>query len=247
MEEEKTQSQNSSTDQNSYLIPGAIIVAGALIAGAVVYSNQTSQVVKSDKSGTAAVSETSPDGAAALSGSTLEDDDPVLGNPDAPVVIVEFGDFQCPFCKRFFDTARKDLIEKYIRTGKVKFVYRDFPLEQIHPYARPTAEGAECADEQGKYWPYHDALYEKQSEFGSLNFVTLAKDLGLDVEQFKQCFETHKYKDEVTKDYNDGLKAGVNGTPANFINGRLIPGAQPFNVFELAIEEELKKLENKSR
>lgn len=241
--EEDTTTESTSTgvpkvENSPYLIPLAIMAAGALVAGAVVYSNKggsTSSVVSSVTQPGQPV-----ENPKSTTKSNLVDDDPSLGNPDAPVVIVEFGDFQCPFCKRFYDTSRKDIIEKYVRTGKARLVYRDFPLEQIHPYARSTAEAAECAGDQDKYWAYHDALYEKQDEFSTLNFVALAGELGLNKEEFQKCFEERKHKDEVTRDFNDGIAAGVAGTPASFINGKLIPGAQPFSVFESAIEEALK-------
>jgi protein-disulfide isomerase len=171
------------------------------------------------------------------------DDDPVKGSPDAKVTIVEFSDFQCPFCQRFFLQTLPQIEEKYIKTGKVRFVYRDFPLN-FHQYAQKAAEAAECADEQGKFWEYHDILFQKLSEWatvGESKFKEYAQQLGLDMQKFNQCLDSGKYANEVQKDYNDGLKYGVSGTPTFFINGIKIVGAQPYSVFEQIIEQELSK------
>lgn len=226
--------------ENIYLIPAAIIVAGLIIAGAVIYAfapdrgAESGNTVKNGLSGGAGGD---------LVSVNLEDDDPVLGNADAPVMLVEFGDFQCPFCKKFHEEARKEILGKYVETGKVKIVYRDFPLENIHPAARPAAEAAECADEQGKFWPYHDALYTRQDELakGTMDYAALANELGLAKGAFEKCVKDRKYKDEVTKDYEDGVKAGVDGTPALFVNGKKVSpaGAQPFSVFQAEIEAAL--------
>jgi protein-disulfide isomerase len=133
--------------------------------------------------------------------------------------------------------------EKYIKTGKVRYVYRDFPLN-FHQYAQKAAEAAECADEQRKFWEYHDILFQKQSEWvavGESKFKEYAQQLDLDMQRFNQCLDSGKYASEVQKDYNDGLKYGVSGTPTFFINGIKIVGAQPYSVFEQIIEQELNK------
>jgi protein-disulfide isomerase len=171
------------------------------------------------------------------------DDDPVKGSPNAKVTIVEFSDFQCPFCARFATQTLPQIEEKYIKTGKVKLVYRDFPLN-FHQYAQKAAEAAECADEQGKFWEYHDILFQKQFEWssaGESKFKEYAQQLGLNTQKFNQCLDSGKYANEVQKDYNDGLKYGVSGTPTFFINGIGVVGAQPYNVFEQIIEQELNK------
>jgi protein-disulfide isomerase len=171
------------------------------------------------------------------------DDDPVKGSPNAKVTIVEFSDFQCPFCARFAAQTLPQIEEKYIKTGKVKLVYRDFPLN-FHQYAQKAAEAAECADEQGKFWEYHDILFQKQSEWatvGESKFKEYAQQLGLNTQKFNQCLDSGKYANEVQKDYNDGLKYGVSGTPTFFINGIKVVGAQPYSVFEQIIEQELSK------
>jgi len=233
--------ENHEKSENTYLIPAAIIVAGLIVAGAVIYAFSPNKGVESGSATKSGLPDTDAGGPVSQN---LADDDPVLGNASAPVTLVEFGDFQCPFCKKFHDEARKEILNTYVETGKVKIVYRDFPLENIHPAARPAAEAAECADEQGKFWPYHDALYTRQDELakGTMDYVALARELGMDKAAFEKCVKDEKYKDEVTKDYDDGVKVGVDGTPALFINGvKVTPaGAQPFSVFQTAIEAALR-------
>lgn len=233
--------ENHEKSENTYLIPAAIIVAGLIVAGAVIYAFAPNKGVESGNTADGGLSDTNVGGSVSQN---LADDDPILGNASAPVTLVEFGDFQCPFCKKFHEEARKEILDTYVETGKVKIVYRDFPLENIHPAARPAAEAAECADEQGKFWPYHDALYTRQDELakGTMDYVALAKELGMNRAAFEKCVKDRKYKDEVTKDYEDGVKAGVDGTPALFINGKKVTpaGAQPFSVFQAQIESALK-------
>jgi protein-disulfide isomerase len=169
------------------------------------------------------------------------DDDPAKGSKDAPVVIVEFSDFQCPYCKRFFDQTLPQLENEYIKTGKVYFVYRDFPLN-FHQYAKEAAEAANCAKEQGKFWEYHDLLFENQQTWTSVGISELKKyaaDLGLDTNKFDSCLDSGKYASEVQKDFQDGLSYGVGGTPTFFINGIKIVGAQPYSVFKQIIDQQL--------
>jgi len=166
------------------------------------------------------------------------DDDPSKGDENAPVTIIEFSDYQCPFCSRFYSQTLPQIQKKYIDTGKVRFVYRDFPLS-IHPQAVPAAIAANCAGEQGKYWEYHNKIFDNQRSLSESNYLQWAEDLGLDKNAFATCLKDPKQKAEVQKDFADGSAAGVSGTPAFFINGRLVSGAQPFSVFEQAIEAEL--------
>jgi len=182
----------------------------------------------------------------------LLDDDPVKGNPDATVTIVEFSDFQCPFCKRFHETTLPLILENYVDTGKVKFVYRDFPIAGLHPNgAFPTALAAECADEQGMFWEYHDKLFQTQKNWERLaaeNIVnelkTFAVELGLDTNQFNDCLNSGKYLDEVNNDLQDGSSYGVTGTPGFFIGSEemgyiKVSGAQPYSVFQSVLDQML--------
>ena len=175
------------------------------------------------------------------------DDDPFFGSKDAPVTIIEFSDFQCPYCSRAAGII-ESLEEKYISTGKVKVVFRDFPLS-FHPNAEVAAEAAECANEQGKFREMHDKIFENQSAWSGETdptavFKTYAADLKLDTAKWETCYNSSKFKDEIQKDVSDGMTAGVSGTPTFFIgndkDGYLkVIGAQPVEVFEQVIEAEL--------
>jgi len=167
-----------------------------------------------------------------------EDDDPFLGDKNAPVTIVSFEDYQCPFCKRAFDQTFPQLKREYIDTGKVKYVYRDFPLS-FHPQAQSAAEASECADEQGKFWEYHDAIFQNQQSLGSALYTQLAEQLNLDVDQFQQCVDSGKFRQEVQDDFSYGSSVGVSGTPTFFINGIKLVGAQPYQAFKQVIDAEL--------
>ncbi|MFH1587183.1 MAG: DsbA family protein [Candidatus Diapherotrites archaeon] len=167
------------------------------------------------------------------------DDDPVKGSEDAPVTIIEFSDFECPFCARFYSQTLSQIEKNYIDTGKVKLVYRDFPLS-FHQEAQPAAEAAECADEQGKFWEMHDKIFENQQAISDSSYKQWAAELGLDTGQFNECLDSGKYASEVQKDVADGQAYGVSGTPAFFINGTKLIGAQPYSKFEEAIENALK-------
>ncbi len=168
----------------------------------------------------------------------LMDDDTIKGEKDAPVTIVEFSDYECPFCARFYSQTYGQIEEKYIKTGKVKLIFRDFPLG-FHVNAQKAAEAAECSGEQGKYYKMHDVLFEKGVKGGVDSYKEFAEELGLDMDQFNDCLDSGEMEDEVKKDMLDGQKYGVQGTPAFFINGKLISGAQPLPVFEQIIEAEL--------
>jgi protein-disulfide isomerase len=179
------------------------------------------------------------------------DDDPVKGNPNAPLTIVEFSDFQCPFCSRFYEQTLSQIEENYIDTGKVKFVYRDLPLDNLHPNARPAHIAAECADEQGKFWEYHDVLFEKQSEWNRLpspdlqtTLTQYATDIGLQSTYFETCLNSQDIADEVNNDSLDAARYGATGTPTFFIGTEKdgfvkLSGAQPFSSFQLAIDSQL--------
>lgn len=167
------------------------------------------------------------------------DDDEVRGSPDAPVTIIEFSDFQCPFCERFFSQTYPSLVKNYIDTGKVRFIYRDFPLN-FHPNAQKAAEAAECAGEQGKFWEMHDRIFNNQGAITVPDLKTYAKDIaGLDTSKFNECLDSGLMAPEVQKDLKDGSSAGVTGTPTFFVNGVKIVGAQPFGAFEELIKKEL--------
>ena len=158
------------------------------------------------------------------------------GPKDAPVAMVEFSDFQCPFCKSVLLTI-KQLMDKY--PGKVKWVFRDFPIPSLHPTAPKAHEAALCAGEQGKFWEYHDLLFERSPSHSPQELRRYAQELNLDGSAFAQCFDSSKYQVEVNSDVREGERLGVTGTPTFFINGRLLVGAQPFGEYLKLIESEL--------
>jgi len=163
-------------------------------------------------------------------------DDPSQGKADAPVTVVEFSDFQCPFCQRVMPTL-KELRGKY--GDKMRLVWKDFPLTQIHPQAFVAAQAGNCAREQGKFWEYHDTLFGNQSALQPDNLKKYAADLGLDAAKFNQCLDSSKYEARVQDALAVGGRLGIGSTPTVFVNGRLINGAQPLEVFQSVIDEEL--------
>ena len=167
-----------------------------------------------------------------------EDDDPVLGDEDAEVTIIEFSDYQCPFCEKFYSQTLPLLKKDYIDTGKVKLVYRDYPLP-FHQYAEKAAEAANCAGEQGQYFAMHDKIFENQATLSEENLKAWAASLGLDANKFTSCLDSGKMAQEIAKDLADGSAAGVSGTPSFFVNGKLLVGAQPFAAFKTVIDQEL--------
>jgi protein-disulfide isomerase len=161
---------------------------------------------------------------------------PAQGPENAPVEIVEFSDFECPFCLRVFPTITK-VLATY--GDKVRFVYRHYPLPN-HPNARPAAEASACAAEQDKFWPYHDRLFSNAGKLAESDLKQHATALGLDADSFNACVASRKYRSDVESDIEAANAVGVNGTPAFFINGRALNGAQPFDAFKRIIDEELK-------
>ncbi|MEX2017303.1 MAG: DsbA family protein, partial [Candidatus Pacearchaeota archaeon] len=184
------------------------------------------------------------------------DDDAVLGDANAPVTIIEFSDYQCPFCRKFWTETLPQIKLEYIDTGKVKFVYRDFPLTSIHPGAQPAAEAAECARDlyggDDAYFKMHDKIFSEQNIFdggdpntgpvrSTVSFTDSdlkqwAKELGYDI---SSCLDSGEFRQEVLNDLSDATSAGGQGTPYFVINGKPLSGAQPFAVFKQVIDSEL--------
>ncbi len=227
------------------LIPGAIVLAGIIIAGAIMW---TSGLKGQNQTATLTQTPSASGQPAAAAPGDIVDDDPYLGSPDAPVTFVEFSDFQCPFCRRLFRETLPQLKEDFIKTGKVKFVYRDYPISSIHGMAETYAQAGECADDQGRFWPMHDKIFEEQERQGSGTITKFsaadvkgwARDIGLDGAAFDACLDSGKHAPEVAKDFSDGQALGVSGTPTVFVNGRSVVGALPYTQFKALIEEALK-------
>lgn len=178
------------------------------------------------------------------------DDDAFLGDKNAPVTIVEFSDYQCPYCRSFYNETLDQIKEKYIETGKAKLVYRDYPLS-FHSGALPAALAAECAREQEGdeiYFAMHNKIFDGQNLLGNgtvdipdEDLRKYAQELDLDMDTFDECIESEKFKEEIYADMADGQRAGISGTPGFIINGQRLSGAQPFSAFESIIEAELSK------
>ena len=170
------------------------------------------------------------------------DDDPVLGSADAKVLMIEFGDYQCPSCRMFWKDVEPRLRKDYIDTGKVKLVFRDFPIVEIHPEALLAAMAVDCAGDQQKYWEFHDKVFREQYNkgdgiirFKAADLKKWARDIKLDPGAFDQCLDSEKYKNEVLKDKAEGEAAGVQGTPTFFINGRRHHGAYDIATLTAAV------------
>lgn len=174
------------------------------------------------------------------------DDDPWYGSENADVVIIEFSDYECPFCGRFYTETLPSIKQNYVDAGKVAMIFRDFPLQQIHPTALPAAIAAQCVYRESNnnnevYFEYHDKLFENSNNLTNKNLVQWASDLGYNI---TSCLENDETFEEVQKDVQDGINGGVTGTPGFFIINRdggvvKIDGAQPYSVFEQAIEQQL--------
>jgi protein-disulfide isomerase len=170
------------------------------------------------------------------------DDDPILGSPDAPVTMIEYSEYLCPYCRRFVLETLPLIEERYIDTGQVKLVFRDFPVHGQGAIA--MAMVAECAGDQGKFWEMHKVLFQRVDEWSASEelLATLqgyADELGLDQEAFTSCLEQGTPLERIQEDYNLGVQDGVSGTPSFVINGELVVGAQPFEEFQRVIDEKL--------
>ena len=170
---------------------------------------------------------------------------PLKGNKNAKVTVIEFADFRCPFCEQFFTQTLPQFLKDYVDTGKVKFVFRNFAF--LGPASIVAADASECANDQGKFWEYHDYLYKNQPDesnttmYNTDTLTQVAVSLGMNGDQFKTCLATKKDDSIVSKDMADGQAAGVSGTPSFFINGTILVGAQPYSAFKTLIDQELSK------
>ena len=233
-------------NKNSMTIPVAIIIAGAFIAGAIFYT--------SGKSDTTAIKPSAENSKKeeVVKIPPITAKDHVLGNPDAPVVLVEYSDTECPFCKTFHGTMEQ-VVEQYGKDGNVAWVYRHFPLDSIHSKARKEAEGAECAGEIGgneKFWAYMNRIFEitpSNNQLDPAKISEIAKYIGLDGTKFDTCLSSGKYAAHIEEDFQGGLKADVTGTPSTFAiikktgEQTMIPGAQPFASVKAFIDSALAK------
>lgn len=235
--------------QNTFFTILAILAGALIIAAAIYYKDSNPTLTKT--SSTQQAKEAKIESVGKF----------VLGNPNADLVMIEFADFQCPFCGKFYKTAEQQIIEKYIKTGKLRFEYRD--LAFLGEESILAAEAARCANDQGKFWQYHNYLYEhqggeNQGAFSKANLKKFAQDLGLDTNQFNQCLDSEKYRNEVERSNQEAKNLGANSTPtiligrlpmivkknssgiSEVINGEFILGAYPFETFDEAIKSLLR-------
>lgn len=223
-------------NQNLFL-PISILIAAVLVSGTILYTRGMLPF-----GGPAGGGENEPPAKVKVE---VSDSDHMLGSKDAKVTIVEFSDFQCPFCRTFFNDAYAKLKKEYIDTGKVRLIYKHFPLS-FHAMATPAANASECAAEQGKFWEMHDKIFQEQSKLGTGTVEFAVKDLkkwaaqiGLKAAQFNSCLDSKKYQSRVDGDTTYGGELQVSGTPTFFINGNRLVGAQPFASFQNLIDKEL--------
>ncbi len=235
------------TSNKDYMLPASIIVAAVLIAGSIIY------LVGSSK-GTSGVANTgngqNPPAQPTVNNDAVKNIGPrdvILGDAKAPVTIIEYGDYQCTYCIRFFETTEPSIRDNYIKSGKVKMVFRGFQF--LGPESQLAGEAAECAKDQNNFWAYHDAIYAAEAKDGQENngnmtktfFVGLAKSAGLDVGKFTSCYDSGKYASVVKQSTQDAAALGVNSTPTLFVNGQIVKGALPFDQFKTIIDAALSK------
>lgn len=247
-------------------VPASIIIGSCIIALSILLSGGVLEVKgltakKTTDTPTVAAASSAPAAPAAPEQKTgpvkvSVDDDAVLGDKNAPITMVEFSDYECPFCKRYFDQTYAQIKTNYVDTGKMKVVFRDLPLSFHDPMATKEAIAANCAREQGgdtAYYKIHDEMFKQTTSNGTGLSVdklyAIASTLGLNADNFKTCLDTEKYKDEVAKDLADAGTAGADGTPTFFIGKsdpsgtieatRLV-GAQPYSAFQAVIDQQLK-------
>ncbi len=222
------------------ILPISILIAAVMITGAVVflalYKGGSGAGSNNDVLGTgnnsAPAAALTPSSASTTAILALGPRDAILGNQNAPVTVIEYGDYQCPFCSQYFENVEPKIAQQYINTGKVKMVFRNFAF--LGPESIAAAEAAECAQDQGKLWPYHDALYTAKSAdfakggseddglFTRALFIKIAQQLGMDVPTFTSCIDSNKYASLVAQEKADAAMVGVNSTPATLINGVLV-------------------------
>ena len=218
-----------------FYIPGAILL-GSFIISAAILSLGGGQ-------GLAQKSTPSPSSAPVINEGKVEftigENDHIRGNVNAKITLIEFSDFECPFCGRFHPTAKKAM-EEY--EGDIRWIYKHFPLDAIHPQARPAAEASECVWEQAGdegFWEFADAMFENQSRLGDAFYAEVAGQIGVNMEQYQTCVQERKYQDKVQNDLDTGVKGGVTGTPGSFVNGTPVKGAVPYEQLKAIIDAAL--------
>lgn len=223
-----------------FYIPAAILLAGIFIGGTILYTGGFD--ITPERTAAALPAGTARD-AVQNNGSTVDftitKDDHIRGNPEAAMTLVEFSDLECPFCRQFHPTILQALQEY---GDDVRWVYKHFPLDGLHPQARPAAEASECVWEQkgnDGFWQFVDAMFEEQERLGSAFYREAAEQIEVNLAQFDDCVSTRKYQNKVEQDYQQGIQAGVSGTPGSYVNGVLVRGAVPYSQLKSIIDSQL--------
>jgi protein-disulfide isomerase len=233
-------------------LPISILVAAVMVGGAIVfatlYKGGGAQVPTAANPGNVvAATSTTVSAAQAM---TLGPRDAILGTANAPVTLIEYGDYQCPFCTQFFSQTESQIIKNYINTGKVRMVFRDYAF--LGPESTAAANAAQCAEDQNRLWAYHDALYtakigdeakggnEDDGFYNTAEFLKLASQAGLNIPTFTSCINNSTDASIVAQEKAGGSAAGINSTPSFIINGQILTGAQPYSVFQQALDSALK-------
>jgi len=235
-------SENTNTYKDLFT-PAAILVAGGMISLSILSGGGLPTV--SSEGLPAQVGEPTKSSDNTGGGApVVTKDDYIRGNPSAPITIVEYSDFECPFCQRFHPTI-KQVLKEY--GDQVRWVYRHFPLTQIHPNAQSSAEASECVGEQkgsDGFWQFADAMFANQARLGTAFYREVAGQIGVNLAQYDTCVSSRKYEEKVASQQAEGVRLGVTGTPGSFVNNTPVRGALPYESVKTIIEAELQKLEN---
>ena len=223
-----------------FYIPAAILLAGIFIGGTILYTGGFD--ITPERTAAALPAGTARD-AVQNNGPTVDftitKDGHIRGNPEAAMTLVEFSDLECPFCRQFHPTILQALQEY---GDDVRWVYKHFPLDGLHPQARPAAEASECVWEQkgnDGFWQFVDAMFEEQERLGSAFYREAAEQIEVNLAQFDDCVSTRKYQNKVEQDYQQGIQAGVSGTPGSYVNGVVVGGAVPYSQLKSIIDSQL--------
>jgi protein-disulfide isomerase len=247
-----TVATGGASKKRDLFLPISILAAAVMIGGAIVFATLYSRVGTAAPAGgnNGAGSGAATSTITAAQVMTLGPRDAILGDPNAKATLIEYGDYQCPFCTAFFGQTEPQVVQNYVNTGKVRMVFRDFAF--LGPESVAAAEAAQCAEDQNKLWAYHDALYtakigdenrggsENDGFYTTAEFLKLAQQVGLNIPTFTSCINNNTNANIVAQEKSDAGAAGVNSTPSFFLNGTAITGAQPYSVFQQAIDSALR-------
>lgn len=235
-----TEDTVSRTMFNYVVVAATFLMVGIMIGGLTFGNNSGIDEVTLRRALNDAVAAAGGNESALVDMTLMADDDPYIGDEDAPIVIVEFSAYACPYCGRHFTETLEPLLENY--GEHIRYVYRDFPIINTQ-ISQPASLAANCANEQGRFWEYHDMIFNNQQSLGSPTFLLqAATELDLDMDAFTECLDEERYAGEVEGDYVDGILNNISGTPAFYVNGQFLSGALPYEVFERAVLLELDRL-----